>query len=556
MSDTNNTFKIGLCMAGAISGGAYTAGAIDFLLEALEDWQRRKDNKEPNTPSHNIQISVIGGASAGGMTGVIAASAIQNEIEPVRKLDGDILATKPNNKFYNSWVDILSNDMLSILLNTSDITKEKGLESLLNSDFIDTIADKAINISEKNVISRKYISENLKIFVTLSNLEGINFSVSFKSNSQKHSRYVINSHNDYACFKLCNNEQDYTNDGWIPLNFKTKLNTEIAKNAAMATGAFPMGLKARKISRSINYMNDLEWLFHITKAAQNPFNDEPYNTVNVDGGLINNEPFDKIRELLMKEMPISDPEDFQDYNKFKSTILMIDPFPSEQIAFDKNTNLSTIFENTIEAMLGQARIKPSVLIDAMDSKKAGQFLIAPVRHEKIDNFKKTIEGKRAIACGSLNGFGGFISKEFRIHDYFLGRANCEKFLRDHFTVPANNTNEIFVTGYSGIINKSQFTSMTDHGLQIIPIFTERQSEPYMPTFSNRKQWPSVTRNYISSYRKLIAARIEKLLLNFTNYSIIDKMLLWLGAKVLLNRKISNTLIDKIIESLEDHKLLK
>mgnify|MGYP003342307022 CR=1 FL=1 len=29
-------FKIGLVMAGAVSAGAYTAGVLDFLLEALE----------------------------------------------------------------------------------------------------------------------------------------------------------------------------------------------------------------------------------------------------------------------------------------------------------------------------------------------------------------------------------------------------------------------------------------------------------------------------------------------------------------------------------------
>src|SRR5271163_2793770 len=32
------TFKIGINMAGAVSAGAYTAGVLDFLIEALDAW--------------------------------------------------------------------------------------------------------------------------------------------------------------------------------------------------------------------------------------------------------------------------------------------------------------------------------------------------------------------------------------------------------------------------------------------------------------------------------------------------------------------------------------
>ena len=35
-------FEIGLVMAGAISAGTYTAGVIDFLIEALDEWESAK----------------------------------------------------------------------------------------------------------------------------------------------------------------------------------------------------------------------------------------------------------------------------------------------------------------------------------------------------------------------------------------------------------------------------------------------------------------------------------------------------------------------------------
>ena len=41
-------------MAGAISAGAYTAGVMDYLFEALESWQKAKDLDLPGVPKHNI----------------------------------------------------------------------------------------------------------------------------------------------------------------------------------------------------------------------------------------------------------------------------------------------------------------------------------------------------------------------------------------------------------------------------------------------------------------------------------------------------------------------
>ena len=79
-------FQIGICMAGAISAGAYTAGVMDFLIEALDEWENRKNNAVSNTPLHSVEIPVMGGASAGGMTSIIAASAINNKIEPITKI--------------------------------------------------------------------------------------------------------------------------------------------------------------------------------------------------------------------------------------------------------------------------------------------------------------------------------------------------------------------------------------------------------------------------------------------------------------------------------------
>jgi len=362
---------------------------------------------------------------------------------------------------------------------------------------------------------------------------------------------------------MAKNESDYKNDGWMPLNFKTGLNVKLAKESAMATGAFPVGLPARKVERKGKYLNDLEWFKYISDKAKRPFPVD-YPTINVDGGMINNEPFERVSEIILKETGYDKEsgtykgDDYKKYDKFIGTVLMIDPFPSEEKTFDKSDDLATVIGNTLSALMNQSRIKPTTLIAAMNSDNASQFLIAPVRYAEKDGIKETIEGKYAIACGSLGGFGGFIKKEFRIHDYFLGRMNCEKFLRDHFTVPYDTSNPIFKNGYAGVVNKKDFRSKNekDRGLQIIPIFTTIKSKGYMPTFTNGKQYPSVSKDFIHSYRNLIKVRVEKVLLNIAEYSKTQRALLWVGAKVVINGKIADAVLDKIIDSLHEHKLLK
>jgi hypothetical protein len=47
-------------------------------------------------------------------------------------------------------------------------------------------------------------------------------------------------------------------------------------------------------------------------------------------------------------------------------------------------------------------------------------------------------GEGGLACGGLAGFAGFVHERLRLHDFQLGRRNCQKFLQDHFTVHVEN----------------------------------------------------------------------------------------------------------------------
>lgn len=71
--------EIGLALAGAISAGAYTAGVIDFLMQALEAWEEERDR---GARRHRVQIRTLAGASAGAVTGALGVVAMARGLRP------------------------------------------------------------------------------------------------------------------------------------------------------------------------------------------------------------------------------------------------------------------------------------------------------------------------------------------------------------------------------------------------------------------------------------------------------------------------------------------
>jgi predicted acylesterase/phospholipase RssA len=570
----NKPFRIGICMAGAISAGAYTAGVMDYLIEALNEWESRRG--QSNVPTHKVVIPIMGGASAGGMTAILTASSINNGIKPVPLPTAtNLMDEHPENKLYHSWVDLVDKDMFLKMLENTDISSGQ-VGSLLNSDFIDGIATKMVQANLNNwKAAPSYFEMPVKFFSTLTNLKGFNYNVEFNG-SNRNDKYNMQVHNDYACFELYD---EFTTapqtPGWMPLNFKTGAFVETAQNAAMATGAFPIGLKSRLLERDPIYVNSIPWLKDIFKNT--PVNGNPVKTLNVDGGMINNEPFEKVRDLLDPKTIDQNTDKFgslkneekqellneinSNYDFFENTVLMIDPFPSPvEKEFEYSQNLTNIISKTLSSMTSQMRAKPINYRSAMDEQDASQFLISPSRkREDTDGIIKEFFGEKAIACGAMGGFGGFLNKEFRIHDFYLGRYNCEIFLRDYFTIPegAIAKNPIFAEGYKGI-DKNLYSSKSDtKNYQIIPIFKARapKDEFPIPTFSCGGNWPKISENSINDYEKPIKNRVEKILLNIIKLKSSTLFLLKIGSFLFLNKVIAKKVVNSIKGSLHQWNLM-
>lgn len=205
-----------------------------------------------------------------------------------------------------------------------------------------------------------------------------------------------------------------------------------------ATGAFPVGLRFREIDMNAHFTP--AYLENVTnRIVKQKFNtgtdttDDtrpikvtmPSKLVTIDGGAINNEPFDEVLAIMKKLHGEPDAT-----KHWKYGLIMIDPFPDKiPDPEDPPEELTTIIPSIIGALWDQSKVKRAEMLDAYSS-------VGYLRAE-IYPKKRTPEGvvlDYPIACDAAMAFSGLLSKEFRHHDFFLGRNNARTFFQYFFTL--------------------------------------------------------------------------------------------------------------------------
>src|SRR5271165_1716093 len=437
----DRTFEIGFVMAGAISAGAYTAGVMDFIFEALDAYESAKSSPGWDGPTHDVRVPVMAGASAGGMTSAISALHAYYDLKHV--WPGAAPPSPERNRLYSSWVTDIS---LDALLATTDLEGGReagGVLSLLCCDILDQIVDSAFvlggSVRQRNWVGRDN-DRTLRVMLTLTNVRGVPYSFAvFGANSDE--RLGMLNHADYYDFAvgtanaaggtLALNVEDFANPAWT--RYKT---------AALATGAFPVGLRPRIIERSdetwysfagcVGYEDATKDCF-VPIAPDSSFTGEaPYRFATVDGATIDNEPLELARRYLADQQQ----HNARDGNKANKAVVLVAPFPSFKTApaFDGNVKLIHLMPVLASALIDQARFKPEELQLAANDRVFSRFMVSPIR----EGNGTEIAGRYPIACGVMGGFGGFIDESFRRHDYLLGRRNAQAFLRWNFGLPETN----------------------------------------------------------------------------------------------------------------------
>ncbi len=483
------TFEIGLVLAGAVSAGAYTAGVLDFLFEALDTWhaakladvQAGRTGEAATVPHHDVLIRIVAGASAGGMNGAIMAASLGSLYPHVRASTD--AATVAGNPFYAAWVRDID---ITTLLGTQDL--KTGFHSVLDCSVLEQIVRARIEfqgqpLPAEQKATRGWIANPLPILLTVGNLRGVPYDVRFRAGDPQFG-YAMMRHRDHVGFAVPNlgtaayqrpapdlvelTEPRRYAGAWQALG-----------QAALATGAFPAFLAARPLNR---HGADYAWRGALYSSATTtapifapptwPDNAVPgqYDYLCVDGGTMDNEPFELARTALAGVAGENPPQGIA----ANRAVLLIDPFVEPAPPGpETDGSLFDIPLALVNAYKNDARCVPQDFDLILNEDIYSRYLIAPSR--------SPVDGKAALASGGLGGFFGFFSEAYRRHDFLLGRRNCQRFLQTCFTLPAGNP--VFAGRWSTqALNQYRDIADSSH-LQIVPCVGDCTKEEVLP------DWP-------------------------------------------------------------------
>jgi hypothetical protein len=438
-------FELGLVMAGAVSAGAYTAGVLDFLFQALDEWEKAKRAGKPGIPDHAVRISVAAGASAGGIaTALLPLSAFTwpGAIDLAGlPYDAPVPAAAAAHLLFRAWVTQI--DILG-LLDTRDLPDAKAkLVALLDGTVLREIADGAANDGAAAIRAGAksrfaWLANPLQLILTVSNLRGVPYLLPMQADAVRGHRMM--NHADYAHFAVFGTGPGAA--GKLPAgasalnaNGKAEL-VQLLADAALATAAFPIGLPPRRFANPLALYRARRWPVpgaadgaeltpDLTAGA-----DDPWSFPALDGGVLYNEPLEFARRAISASgaMPAEG-------TAADRALLMIDPFPEDNGPVDPpnpdDPDLIASALGLLNVWKNQARFRPEDISAALSEGDFSRFLIAPARENKG-------KGQTDMASAGIAGFAGFMHENFRRHDYQLGRRNCQKFLRDHLAIPVTN----------------------------------------------------------------------------------------------------------------------
>ena len=584
------SFHIGLAMAGAVSAGAYSAGVFDFLIEALNEWQKAKERGE-DVAKHDVFISVISGTSAGGIVGALGLASLAGGVRAIEqpsvnpKQHWPVKLVLP--ELYGAWVKktklfdsreaAKKGGSNQSLLDTADLLQSKGLPiSLLNSDALTNIARDSLRAIHPTGERYAFLSDPTHLFLTRTNLDGVPYPIMFEG-----SAFWMNLHEDRAHFAVTNlGKRDFPEHEcqwlkrWDDAGQRIDFNAcgeqgapgsplgealESYAQAALTTSAFPFGFQAREIPiqatdirrRALPFdagtYPEMLKQFQLEPGAQSAHT----SFVCIDGGALNNEPFELARWTIRN---LDDKQNSRDPKTANRAVILIAPFPPEEPpkpspkAADKGPksrkdDLALLFvaRSLIPALIDQARFKSSDLIAAADPNVYSRYLISPSR-QKLEPAPPNEKAEPALACGLLYAFGGFLDEQFREHDFQLGRRNCQKFLINHFALHPDNP----------VFGRPENAGSAPNARRpIIPLVGSAVVEV------KQAPWPAIAEQTLADLRTALERRLDPLVARFVSNVFVASpiarfvvRLYWRRRRSILITKLMDAVEEKLDDSLQ------
>lgn len=324
--------RVAITIAGAVSLGSYEAGVIYEVLESFRQHNVWANNN--GHPEERIEVDVLTGASAGGMTAAMTALALL--------FDGANLADPYNNPMYNAWVKEID---IERLLNRGP--KEDVTCSILSSDCVLDISKKHLTpAAAPNGPPHESLasSGSLQLGIAISNLNGIDYDRSTMTGG----KFVYTKHQDQRLFTVSRGTGYDAND-WEPI-----------RQTAVACGAFPVAFRTQEIVRDIgDFIGDSHLRRELWAGQQTT------GFCYTDGGVFYNEPLGMAMNLVQAS---SD-------GRFQGTsrgYLFIAPQPKGSdmqagIRAD-NANFKMLAKNLAGAVIGQSEFHDWVTAESFNEK--------------------------------------------------------------------------------------------------------------------------------------------------------------------------------------------
>jgi predicted acylesterase/phospholipase RssA len=440
--------KLAVVISGAVSLGSYEAGVTYEVLEAIAQHNLKADSD--GRSDERIEIDVITGASAGGMTATILSKSLLYHGESMRKPYA--------NPLYKAWVEevkMLSENISDPdpgLLEVNDVSLHK--KSLLNTELLNRIAERVLP-DDFRQCSRDYpitaphpavssSSPEILVGVAMGNLNGfplslpLNQGLGLARNQGDTKEFAYSQYKDRFVFRLARPadpqsepvleeweeyERDVNQLAWKNRSGpQAKPTWSQIREVALSSGAFPFAFATRLIERHSDQDSDPEALYFKRdsdrkkqRMAENPQDLADWTGgqyVYTDGGVFENEPIGLAMALIEslpdapKNDPRSDPDRYFLFIAPGARKADGDPFLNSS-----GSDHLSVGKALISAIMGQSRFQDWI-------KKAERGRIPKVL---------AVTSQDEVLLGDVfSAFAGFLEEKFRAYDYNVGRGSAQE----------------------------------------------------------------------------------------------------------------------------------
>jgi hypothetical protein len=264
--------RLAITISGAVSLGSYEAGVLYEIIDAIKQHNEHDETKK--RPEEKIEIDVLTGASAGGMTATIAAQKLA--------FDGKSLEGPYDNCFYRPWVADIGLDSLMDMHGDDDATK-----SILSSQTVEDISVRYLTQRYQSPIKpepqRHPAAGNvLQLGLALSNLNGVDYGLPIHSldRNDAQNEFIYTRYQDQLVKRIdaSEPEKDDIEPFWEPI-----------RNACVSCGAFPFAFRAVDVIRHACEYKDPDLVSTILTNQSFAY---------TDGGTFQNEPLGLAKNLV------------------------------------------------------------------------------------------------------------------------------------------------------------------------------------------------------------------------------------------------------------------